>query len=76
MRNIDSERFGQEVVTCIGRDLHLPQGKALEVCRRHVAAIIQMYEDGYSVIEVIDFLSKLIEEDTAHDEELRFLLAS
>ena len=31
MRNIDSERFGQEVVTGIGRDLHLPQGKALDL---------------------------------------------
>ena len=76
MRNIDSERFGQEVVTGIGRDLHLPQGKALEVCRRHVEAIIQMYEDGFSVVEVIGFISTLIQKDTDHDEELRFLLVS
>ena len=44
----------------LGRELGLSQSQALQFCRNNVAAIIQMYNDGYSADDCREYLVSLI----------------
>lgn len=53
---MSASEFGLKVQVGIGRDLRLPQYSSLQVCRVHAEVILQMYEDGYAVEEVISYV--------------------
>lgn len=71
---MNKEDFAMKVLIGLGRVLQIPQGLALQQCRKHVLLVHQMYEDGFTHKETLDELVTHVVKDLKNDPDHAWII--
>ena len=58
---VEKKTFANGIQSALGRNHHLTQYQSLQLCRSHVDVIVQMYEDGFTQEQTLQYLETEME---------------